>query len=77
MERHKQWANMGEHAKKSLKIVEPYYEKAVKGGGYIVYGVVEKKIGGNKTMTIMSPIKKHNTEKAAIQHILAISQQKN
>lgn len=54
-------------------ITEPYYKKAEHGGGYIVYAPTEKKCGNGKR-TVMSPIKKFSSEKAAVQHVLSISQ---
>ncbi len=54
-------------------ITEPYYRKAEHGGGYIVYAPTEKKCGYGKRI-IMSAVKKVKDEKAAVKHILSISQ---
>lgn len=81
MERFKKWSNMGEHAAKALKIVDPYYTKNIKGGGYTVYAPAEKNSGGGVPIKFMSAVKKCKTEKQAKkcveEHILAISQSIN
>lgn len=69
--------NMGKIAAKNLVITAPYYEKCKYGNGYIVIAPTEKKVGQGRYIQAMSPVKKVKTQKAAIQHVLAISQSIN
>lgn len=65
MERHKQWTNMGAHAKKACKIIAPYCAKNTKGAGYIVYAPAKKKTFGGLETWIMSAVKKCANKKDA------------